>query len=79
MCNCPRSKSYGEINIVVPLDKDAMLKGLRGWQGPGWTAPDPDSSHYPEAKGGALIALFYLPAGRISYPVQTSKGAANLK
>jgi hypothetical protein len=32
----------------------------------------------PEAKGGALIALFYLPAGRISYPVQTSKGAANL-
>jgi hypothetical protein len=61
---------YGEINMVVPLDKGAMLKGLQGWQGPGWTAPHPGSSHYPEAKGGALIALFYLPAGRISYPSQ---------
>jgi Domain of unknown function (DUF4863) len=40
---------------------------LQGWQGPGWTAPGPGSRHYPEVKGGALIALFYLPAGRISY------------
>jgi len=58
---------YGELNMVVPLDKGAQLKGLQGWQGPGWTAPDPGSRHFPEAKGGALIALFYLPAGRISY------------
>jgi hypothetical protein len=50
---------YGELN--------AELMGLQGWQGPGWTAPDPGSRHYPEVKGGALIALFYLPAGRISY------------
>jgi hypothetical protein len=61
---------YGEINLVVPLDKGAELKGLQGWQGPGWTAPDPGSRHYPEVKGGALIALFYLPAGRISYDVK---------
>jgi hypothetical protein len=58
---------YGEVNMVVPIDKDAQLKGLQGWQGPGWTAPDPGSRHFPETKGGALIALFYLPAGRISY------------
>jgi hypothetical protein len=58
---------YGEINLVVPLDEGAELMGLQGWQGPGWTAPDPGSRHYPEVKGGALIALFYLPAGRISY------------
>jgi hypothetical protein len=58
---------YGEINLVVPLDKGAQLKGLQGWQGAGWTAPDPGSRHYPKVRGGAVIALFYLPAGRISY------------
>jgi hypothetical protein len=58
---------YGELNVVVPIDESAQLKGLQGWQGAGWTAPDPGSRHFPEARGGALIALFYLPAGRISY------------
>ena len=58
---------YGELNLVVPLDRGAELKGPQGWQGPGWTAPDPGSRHYPEVRGGAVIALFYLPAGRISY------------
>jgi hypothetical protein len=61
---------YGELNLVVPLNKGAELKGLQGWQGPGWTAPDPGSRHYPEVRGGAVIALFYLPAGRISYDFQ---------
>ncbi|MEU8636386.1 DUF4863 family protein [Amycolatopsis sp. NPDC048633] len=60
---------YGELNLVVPLDPDAKLMGPRGWSGPGWTAPGPGSHHYPEVKGGALIALFYLPAGRISYDI----------
>jgi uncharacterized protein DUF4863 len=60
---------YGEINMVVPLDRGATLGGPRGWQGPGWTAPEPSSHHYPEVKGGAVIALFYLPAGRISYDI----------
>jgi hypothetical protein len=58
---------YGELNLVVPLDEGAELRGLQGWQGPGWTAPDPGSRHFPEVRGGAVIALFYLPAGRISY------------
>ena len=60
---------YGELNMVVPLDDGAQLGGPRGWQGGGWTAPDPASHHYPEVRGGAVIALFFLPAGRISYDV----------
>jgi hypothetical protein len=63
---------YGELNLVVPIDEHAQLKGLQGWQAAGWTAPDPGSRHYPEVKGGALIALFYLPAGRISYDFKAS-------
>jgi hypothetical protein len=58
---------YGEINLVAPLDSAAELRGLNGWQGAGWTAPEPGSRHFPEVRGGALIALFYLPAGRIAY------------
>ncbi len=61
---------YGELNLVVPLNPGALLAGLNGWQGAGWTAPWPGSHHYPEAKGGALIALFFLPAGRISYDIK---------
>jgi hypothetical protein len=26
---------YGELNMVVPLDKGAQLKGLQDWRGPG--------------------------------------------
>ncbi len=61
---------YGEMNMVVPVDEGAVLAGPNGWCGPGWTAPAPGSHHYPEVKGGALIALFYLPAGRISYNIK---------
>ncbi|MGW9027743.1 DUF4863 family protein [Streptomyces sp. NPDC055722] len=61
---------YGELNLVVPLDQDAVLAGPNGWCGAGWTSPGPGSHHYPEVKGGALIALFYLPAGRISYGIE---------
>lgn len=61
------SHPYGEINCVIQLDDTAQLKGMRGWQGAGWTSPGPGSHHYPEARGGALVALFFLPAGRISY------------
>jgi hypothetical protein len=60
---------YGEFNMVVPLDEGAALAGPNGWCHGGWTAPAPGSHHYPEAKGGAVIALFYLPAGRISYDI----------
>jgi hypothetical protein len=66
------SHPYGEINLVAPLDPGAELRGPNGWQGAGWTAPDPGSRHFPETRGGALIALFYLPAGRIAYDVRPS-------
>ncbi|KAI1847524.1 hypothetical protein JX265_000774 [Neoarthrinium moseri] len=58
---------YGEINCVVQLDKTAELQGMSGWQGAGWTSPGPGTHHYPRVRGGALVALFFLPAGRISY------------
>jgi len=58
---------YGEFNMVVPLAPGAALNGPNGWCYGGWTAPSPGSHHYPEAKGGAVIALFFLPAGRIAY------------
>ena len=61
------SHPYGELNMVVPVDEGALLAGPNGWSGPGWTAPAPGSHHYPEVMGGALIALFFLPAGRIRY------------
>ncbi|OAP65319.1 hypothetical protein AYL99_01291 [Fonsecaea erecta] len=58
---------YGEINCVILLDETAELRGMQGWQGAGWTSPGPGTHHYPEVRGGALVALFFLPAGRISY------------
>lgn len=61
------SHPYGEINCVVQLDDTAELMGMSGWQGAGWTSPGPGSHHYPEVRGGALVALFFLPAGRVSY------------
>lgn len=64
---------YGEFNMVIPVDDSAALAGPNGWCHAGWTAPAPGSSHYPEAKGGAVIALFFLPAGRIHYPQKESQ------
>lgn len=58
---------YGEFNMVVPVTPGAALNGPNGWCTAGWTAPAPGSQHYPEAKDGAVIALFFLPSGRISY------------
>lgn len=65
---------YGELNMVVPLNEGAALAGPNGWCEAGWTAPSPGSHHYPEARGGAVIALFYLPAGRISYNISPPPG-----
>jgi hypothetical protein len=61
---------YGEINLVVPLDPDAALAGPNGWQPGGWTAPGPGSHHFPEVKGGRVISVTFLPAGRIAFDVK---------
>ncbi|KAK8045457.1 hypothetical protein PG993_005481 [Apiospora rasikravindrae] len=58
---------YGEINCVVQLDDTAQLQGMSGWQGAGWTSPGPGTHHYPRVRGGRLVSLFFLPAGRITY------------
>ena len=64
---------YGEINCVVCVDDGAQLKGMQGWQGAGWTSPGPGTHHYPQVRGGSLVALFFLPAGRISYDIKPGK------
>jgi hypothetical protein len=64
---------YGEFNLVVPLEPTAELMGPLGWRHAGWTAPAPGSHHYPEARGGALIAFFFLPSGRISYDIEAPR------
>jgi hypothetical protein len=64
------SHPYGEFNMVVPMNEGAALAGPNGWCHAGWTAPGPGSHHYPEVRNGAVIALFFLPAGRISYNIQ---------
>ena len=69
------SHPYGEFNLVVSLNEGAALAGPNGWCYGGWTAPAPGSHHYPEAKGGAIIAFFFLPAGRISYNVKAPDAA----
>ncbi|KAH8667637.1 p-hydroxylaminobenzoate lyase [Tricladium varicosporioides] len=61
---------YGEINCVVQLTEGAELKGMQGWQGAGWTSPGPGTHHYPQVRKGALVALFFLPAGRIGYDLK---------
>ena len=54
-----RQHSYGELNLVVPLGQGATPMGPNGWHGPGRTTPGPGSRQYPEARGGALVALSY--------------------
>jgi hypothetical protein len=61
---------YGELNLVVPLDEGAALAGPNGWCHGGWTAPAPGSHHCPEVKGGAVISLTFLPAGRIAFDAE---------
>jgi hypothetical protein len=64
------SHPYGEINLVVPLTEGAALAGPNGWCYGGWTAPAPGSHHFPEVKGGAVISVAFLPAGRIAFDVK---------
>lgn len=61
---------YGEINLIAPIVEGAAAGGPNGWCYGGWTSPAPGSHHYPEVKGGGVVQLFYLPAGRISYDVK---------
>ncbi|WP_425286886.1 DUF4863 family protein [Microvirga vignae] len=45
----------GEINLVVPLDEDAQLKGLQGWQGLVGRRPIPDAGTIQ--RSGAVRSL----------------------
>lgn len=52
---------------MVPISDGAELLGPNGWIGKGWTSPGPGSEHFPSARGGEVVSLFFLPAGRIAY------------
>ena len=64
---------YGEINLVIPIDERAELAGPDDWQGLGWVCAAPGTRHYPEVRNGALLTLYYLPAGRIHYKFDPSE------
>ncbi|CAH0055900.1 unnamed protein product [Clonostachys solani] len=66
------SHPYGEINCVIQIDEGAELKGMKGWQGAGWTSPGAGTHHYPEVRKGAVVALYFLLAGRISFAANES-------
>ena len=63
----------------MPIDEGFELEGLpfppereggekkTNWRGAGWTSPEPGSAHFPRARGGRGVALFFLPSGRSSY------------
>jgi hypothetical protein len=44
------SHPYGEINCVVQIDDGAEIKGMKGWQGAGWTSPAAGTHHFPEVR-----------------------------
>lgn len=62
-CGQYHQHPYGEINCVIQLDPGVELRGMSGWQGAGWTPPGPGTHHYPQVRNGAMVALFFLPAG----------------
>ena len=69
---------YGEIICVAHIDQTAELKGMQGWQDAGWTSPGRGTHHYSQVSGGALVALFFLPAGRSSCKTDLGCSAAAL-
>jgi len=54
---------YGELNLVVPLNEGAQLRGLQGWQGAGWTAPDPGSNTSPKSEEAPSSRYFIFRPG----------------
>lgn len=45
----------------------SSLTDLRVWSDIQSLYSDPGSHHYPQCRRGGVVALFFLPAGRISY------------
>ena len=68
-CRAELVPEYAEINLITPVTPGAVMNGPNGWCAGGWTSPAPGSHHYPEVRDGAVISLFFLPAGRISYDI----------
>lgn len=53
----------GEIDWCVPLDGTPEFEGCRA----GWVVLPPGSVHVPEVRGGRMLIVYLLPAGRIEF------------
>ena len=53
----------GEVGAVMPLDPDARFDK---W-GEGWFAYPPGSAHWPTARDGKVLVLYFLPDGEIEF------------
>lgn len=59
----------GEIDLIMPLDKDACFDGHPG----GWLVYGPDTAHSPTVTGGEALVLYLLPQGQIEFTRQAAK------
>ena len=58
----------GEVDLVMPLEGDAMFDG----HGAGWTVYPPGSDHFPTVRGGRALVLYLLPQGAIQFTGKAS-------
>lgn len=56
------SHPNGEIDLVMPLQGDALFDGRQGW-----TVYPPGSAHRPTVSNGRALVLYLLPAGSIVF------------
>ncbi len=57
------SHPQGEIDLVMPLDGDALFDGRPA----GWVVYGPGSAHRPTVSQGRALVLYLLPAGEIVF------------
>jgi hypothetical protein len=57
------SQPQGEIDLVMPLDGDALFDGRPA----GWVVYGPGSAHRPTVSQGRALVLYLLPAGEIVF------------
>ena len=57
------SHPQGEIDMIMPLDKNAKFDG----HGAGWLVYEPNSAHKPTVSEGQALVLYLLPNGSIKF------------
>jgi hypothetical protein len=57
------SHPNGEINLIMPLEGDALFDGHAG----GWMVLGPGTAHSPAVSQGRALLLYLLPDGKIDF------------